>query len=108
MGDGYGASGYGGYGYSSYGSYGYDSYGASGYGYTNYTSVSDNSAVGLSDYVYSNYDIAGYYSGYGCKRTHYSSTPGISILECDNYDLGNLDETKVKPNSYTGFGCKDY
>jgi len=30
------------------------------------------------------------------------------MYKCDNYDLGILDETKVKPNRYIGFGCKDY
>merc|ERR1711884_881095 len=30
------------------------------------------------------------------------------MLECDTYGLGILDETKVKPYRFTGFGCKDY
>ena len=30
------------------------------------------------------------------------------MLECDTYGVGILDETKVKPYRFTGFGCKDY
>ena len=30
------------------------------------------------------------------------------MLECDTYGMGILDETKVKPYRFTGFGCKDY
>jgi len=30
------------------------------------------------------------------------------MFVCDDYEADSLDETKVKPNRFTGFGCRNY